>query len=156
MWIYALAVILALGFFTADIIAIIILDKQKTIAVYSRMGRQTNPIEIINVNLALLLVGYFIYIKYFVFMPAIVCFIIFIILSTRVQSGMSEEGIYVGLTFIEWNKVKSYKIINDDISTFMIKLRANRRQYVFRCDKVKRSEIENILQLHNKKRMETI
>ncbi len=151
-----MAVILALGFFTADIIAIIILDKQKTIAVYSRMGRQTNPIEIINVNLALLLVGYFIYIKYFVFMPAIVCFIIFIILSTRVQSGMSEEGIYVGLTFIEWNKVKSYKIINDDISTFMIKLRANRRQYVFRCDKVKRSEIENILQLHNKKRMETI
>ena len=93
MWIYALAVILALGFFTADIIAIIILDKQKTIAVYSRMGRQTNPIEIINVNLALLLVGYFIYIKYFVFMPAIVCFIIFIILSTRVQSGMSAEGI---------------------------------------------------------------
>ena len=151
-----MAVILALGFFTADIIAIIILDKQKTIAVYSRMGRQTNPIEIINVNLALLLVGYFIYIKYFVFMPAIVCFIIFIILSTRVQSGMSAEGIYVGLTFIEWNKVKSYKIINDDISTFMIKLRANRRQYVFRCDKVKRSEIENILQLHNKKRMETI
>ena len=145
-----MAVILALGFFTADIIAIIILDKQKTIAVYSRMGRQTNPIEIINVNLALLLVGYFIYIKYFVFMPAIVCFIIFIILSTRVQSGMSAEGIYVGLTFIEWNKVKSYKIINDDISTFMIKLRANRRQYVFRCDKVKRSEIENILQLHNK------
>lgn len=156
MWIYALAIILALGFFTADIIAIIILDKQKTIVVYSRMGRQTNPVEIINVNVALLLIGYFIYIKYFVFMPAIVCFVVFIILSTRVQSGMSEEGIYVGLTFIEWDKVKSYKIINDDISTFMIKLRANKRQYVFRCDKVKRSEIEDILHAHNKKRMETI
>lgn len=151
-----MAIILALGFFTADIIAIIILDKQKTIVVYSRMGRQTNPVEIINVNVALLLIGYFIYIKYFVFMPAIVCFVVFIILSTRVQSGMSEEGIYVGLTFIEWDKVKSYKIINDDISTFMIKLRANKRQYVFRCDKVKRSEIEDILHAHNKKRMETI
>lgn len=156
MWIYALASILFLGFFTATVISIYVVDKQKTIKIYSKLGRRTTVIEIINVNIALILVGIFVYIKFYVFIPALLFFIIFILLLSRVQSGMSDEGIFVGMTFIEWSKVKSYKILNDDIATFTIKIRANKRQYVFRCDKSVRKDIENILQEHGKQVTETI
>ena len=156
MWVYILAGILFLGFFTAVMIGIVVVDKQKTITIYSRLGRRTNLIEIINVNLALLVTAYFVYIRYYIFMPAIVFFVLFIIITTRVQSGMSEQGVFIGMTFIEWDKMKSYKIINDDISTFTLKIRANKRQYVFRCDKSQRVAIEDILLAHGRKKTETI
>ncbi len=156
MWIYIIAGILFFGFFTSTIIGIVIVDKQKTIKIDSRLGRSTNAIEIISVNVSLLLIAFFIYIKYYIFMPAIVFFVVFVLISTRVESGISDEGIFVGMTFVEWDNVNSYKIINDDITTLTVKIRANKRQYVFRIDKSRRAEIEDILEAHGKKKMETI
>ena len=56
IWLNVLAVILFLGFGTAAMIAFSTIDKQKEITVNSRYGRQTGPLEILYVNIALLLI----------------------------------------------------------------------------------------------------
>lgn len=156
MWAYILAGLLALGFLTASMIGVIVVDKQKTITIYSRLGRTTNAYEIISVNIAFLVIALMLYFRYYIFIPAILSFIIFVIITTLVKSGLSPEGVFIGMTYLEWNKVNNYKIVNDDISTFTLKVRANKRQYVFRFHKNDREAVENLFVKHEIKVTETI
>lgn len=137
-----LALIMFFGFFAADLVAFSLVDKQKEITIYSRYGRQTGPLEIIYVNVAFLLVAGMLYIQNYRFLPAILTFVILIFLNSRMKSGISPIGVFIGGTYLDWGKIESYKIINDEISTVQVRVYAYGKQYVLRCDKENRSQID--------------
>lgn len=138
----ALAIILFLGFATADMIAFSTLDKQKDITIGSRYGRQTGPLEILYVNMALLLVAYLCYRQSYRFLPALAAFVLLIFLNSRMQSGLAPIGVFIGSSYLEWEKIRAYRIVNDEISTLQIRVYANRKKYVLRCSKESRKQIE--------------
>ncbi|MCR5701519.1 MAG: hypothetical protein K6G76_05165 [Lachnospiraceae bacterium] len=140
----ALAIILFLGFGTACVIAFTTLDKQKEITIPSRYGRQVGPLEILYVNLALVMVAVMLYFKNYRFLPAIIVFVLFIFFNSRMSSGISPGGVFIGFNYLEWNKIAGYRIINDKISTVQIRVYANKKQYVIRCDKDMRRDAEHL------------
>lgn len=142
IWLNALSIILFLGFATAAMIAFSTIDKQKEITVNSRYGRQTGPLEIIYVNVALLMVAFMLYNRSYRFLPALLAFIILIILNSRMRSGIAPIGVFIGTTYLEWGKVEAYRIVNDEISTVQVRVYANKKQYVLRCDKELRTQID--------------
>ena len=142
MWLNGLAIILFLGFFMAALIAFSTIDKQKEIVIDSRYGRQTGTLEIIYVNAALLLVAVMLHFHSYRFMPALIAFILLIFFNSRMRSGIAPLGIYVGTTFLGWEEIDSYLIINDEISTIEVRVYANQKQYALRCSKEERLQIE--------------
>ncbi|MDE7366480.1 MAG: hypothetical protein K2N24_03895, partial [Lachnospiraceae bacterium] len=72
-------------------------------------------------------------------------YIFFIVITTRIRSGLSEEGMFVGLTFIDWEHIEGYKFVNDNINTIKVKLRANKRQYIIECEKEQKAEVEELV-----------
>lgn len=149
VWLNVLAIILFLGFTTAAMIAFSTVDKQKEITVHSRYGRQTGPLEILYVNAALLGIGFMLHTHSYRFLPALLSFVLLIFLNSRMQSGISPIGVFIGTTHLDWSKIKSYKIINDEISTIQVRVFANKKQYVLRCDKEQRSQIDTYFSQHN-------
>ena len=143
-----LAIILFLGFGTGCFVAFSTLDKQKDITIPSRYGRQTGPLEILYVNVALLMVAFMLYEKSYRFLPALVVFVMLILFNSRMSSGISPLGVFVGPTFLEWNKLMGYRIINDQISTVQIRVYAGGKQYVLRCDKELRRDAEHLFIEH--------
>lgn len=139
-----LAIILFLGFGAACVTAFSTLDKQKDIIIPSRYGRQTEPLEIIYVNAALILVAIMLYEKSYRFLPALTVFVLMIFFNSRMISGISPTGVFIGGTFLDWNKLDGYRIINDEISTIQIRVYANKKQYVLRCDKELRRKAEHL------------
>lgn len=142
IWLNALAIILFLGFTMAALIAFSTIDKQKEITISSRYGRQIGPLEIVYVNVALLMVAFLLYTRSYRFLPALLAFILLIIFNSRMQSGIAPIGVFIGTTYLEWGKIKSYKIVNDEISTVQVRVYANKKQYVLRCDKEQRTQLD--------------
>ena len=72
--------------------------------------------------------------------------VLFIILQTKIQSGITEDGALIDTTFIEWEFMKSYKLqyVEDEDSTIILKIRANRKQYVLVCNREDKKKIEKI------------
>lgn len=149
VWLNAIAIVLFLGFGMASLIAFSTIDKQKEITIFSRYGRQTGPLEILYVNVALLLIAAILYQKNYRFLPALCVFILLIIFNSRMKSGIAPIGVFIGTTYLEWKKIESYKIINDEISTVQIRVYANKKQYVLRCAKEQRTQIEAYFWDHN-------
>ncbi len=143
IWLNALAIILFLGFATADVIAFSTLDKQKEITIGSRYGRQTGPLEILYVNIILLLVAYMCYTRNYRFLPASIAFVLLIFLNSRMQSGIAPIGVFIGTTYLEWSRIKSYRIVNDEISTIQVQVYANKKKYILRCRKDDRRKVEH-------------
>ncbi|MBE5922910.1 MAG: hypothetical protein E7271_00390 [Lachnospiraceae bacterium] len=140
----ALAIILFLGFGTACVIAFTTLDKQKEIVIPSRYGRQVGPLEIVYVNVALVLVAAMLYFQNYRFLPSIIAFVLLIFFNSRMSSGISHGGVFIGFNYLEWNRIAGYRIINDEISTVQIRVYANKKQYVIRCDKEMRKDAEHL------------
>lgn len=143
VWLDAAAIILFLGFGMAALIAFSTIDKQKEITISSRYGRQTGPLEIVYVNVALLLIAVILYQNSYRFLPALCVFVLLIIFNSRMKSGIAPIGVFIGTTYLEWNRIQSYKIINDEISTVQIRVYANKKQYVLRCAKEQRTQAES-------------
>ena len=144
----ALAIILFLGFGVACIIAFSTLDKQKDITIGSRYGRQIGPMEILYVNAALIMVAFTLYAHSYRFVPALIAFVLLVFENSRMQSGISPLGVFIGTSLFEWNKLEGYRIINDKISTVQIRVYVNGRQYILRCDKDKRRDAEHLFNEH--------
>lgn len=142
LWLNVLSIILFLGFGTAAMIAFSTIDKQKEITISSRYGRQTGPLEIVYVNAALLLAAFMLYSHSYRFMPAIVVFVLLIFFNSRMQSGIAPTGVFIGTTYLDWSKIKAYKLVNDEIRTIQIRVYANKKQYVLRCNKEDREQAE--------------
>ena len=142
---YAVSAALTLGFGTIGIISCVVLHRQKSIIVESRLGKSSSVSEIINVNVALVGIAMSVWFHYYIFVPPLLMYIFFIVITTRIRSGLSEEGMFVGLTFIEWEHIEGYKFVNDNINTIKVKLRANKRQYIIECDKEQKNELEELV-----------
>ena len=142
---YVLSAALTLGFVTIGIISCVVLHRQKGILVESRLGHSSSVSEIINVNVALVGIAMSVWFRYYIFVPPLLMYIFFIVITTRIRSGLSEEGMFVGLTFIDWEHIEGYKFVNDNINTIKVKLRANKRQYIIECEKDRQEEVENLV-----------
>lgn len=148
MWQYLQYVVsgaLTIGFGTIGIISCIILHRQKNIIVESRLGKSSSVSEIINVNIALVGIAISVWFHYYIFIPPMLMYIFFIVITTRIRSGLSEEGMFVGLTFIDWDHIEGYKFVNDNINTIKVKLRANKRQYIIECEKEQKADAEQLV-----------
>lgn len=146
VWISVLAFVLFLGFITAFIVCVGTVKRQTGIIVKSRIRRKTGNTEVIYANIALIVFVVLVYLKLYTFVPAVLAFVAFIIASTRVKSGITDEGVIVGTAFLEWEDMKSYKLVNekDDSNVIILKIRANRKQYVLVCDRRDRVKITEI------------
>ncbi|MGN0436830.1 MAG: DUF5673 domain-containing protein [Wujia sp.] len=148
VWIGVLAFVLFLGFGTAVLVCISAIKRQSGIIIRSRLHRKLNSSEIIYSNLGLILLAVLLYFHKYAFAPAILAFVLFVVLSTRIKSGITEEGAIVGTKFIDWEFMKSYKLVNDeeDSNVIILKIRADRRQYVLVCDRQDKEEIREIFE----------
>lgn len=142
---YLVSGALTLGFATIGIISCVVLKHQKKIIVESRLGKSSSASEIINVNIALAGIALSVWFQYYIFIPPMLMYIFFIVITTRIRSGLSEEGMFVGLTFIDWEHIEGYKFVNDNINTIKVKLRANKRQYIIECEKEQKAEVEELV-----------
>ncbi|MBD5095425.1 MAG: hypothetical protein HDT40_00215 [Lachnospiraceae bacterium] len=151
VWINVLGFVFFLGFATAAYVCILAIKRQEGIVIKSRLHHKVNKSEVIYANVGLVIFAVLMYFHYFVFAPAVLAFVLFIVLSTRIQSGVTEEGALVGTTFIEWEFMKSYKLVDDpsDSNIIILKIRANRRQYVMVCERRDRFEIAKIFDEHD-------
>lgn len=138
----ALAIILFLGFGMASLIAFSTIDKQKEIVIPSRYGRQTQPLDILYVNIGFVLVAIMLVTGKYRFLPALLMFMLLILLNSRMQSGISPIGIFIGITYLEWKDIKEYQIVNDEISTIKVLVYGNHKCYVLRCAKEQRARLE--------------
>ena len=158
VWIVVLGFVLFLGFFVAVMVCISAIKKQSGIIIASRLHHQLNISEVVYANLGMIGLVLLLVFRYYTFVPAVIMFVVFIVLSTRIQSGITEQGVIVGSTFIEWEFMKSFKLVNDpgDSNVIILKIRANRRQYVLVCDRRDRVAIHDIFQKNKIKATETV
>ena len=147
VWVGVLAFVLFLGFGTAVMVCINAIKRQTGIIIKSRIKHKINSAEVTYANLGLVVLAVLVYFKLFLFVPAVFAFVLFIVLSTQIQSGLTAEGAVVGTSFIDWEFMDGYKFVNDenDSNVIILKIRANRRQYVLVCDRRDRVEIKKML-----------
>lgn len=164
VWIGVLAFVLFLGFFTALYVCIGAVKRQSGIVIASRIRRKTENGEVIYANIALVVMVVLVYFKLYTFVPAVITFVAFIVMSTRIKSGITDEGVIIGTTFLEWDDMRSYKLVDDpeDSNIIILKIRANRKQYVLVCDRrdrgkiaeiMKKNYVETTLTIHSKQRI---
>lgn len=148
VWIGVLAFVLFLGFGTAVMVCINAIKRQSGIVIKSRIKHRLNGSDVIIANLSLVVFVVLMYFHLFLFVPAILAFVLFIILTTQIQSGLTEEGAVVGTTFIDWEFMDGYKLADDgdDSSVIILKIRANRRQYILICDRQDKEVIHKLFE----------
>lgn len=158
VWIGVLGFVLFLGFGTAVLVCISAIKRQASIIIKSRLHHKTNQSEIVYANLGLVLLVVFAYFHYYVFAPAVIMFVVFIVLTTKIQSGMTDEGALVGTTFIDWEFMDGYKLVDDeeDSNIVILKIRANRRQYVMICERNDRTVIGDLMKKNHVKLTRTV
>lgn len=145
VWIGVFAFVLFLGFATASMVCVSAIKKKSEILVRSRLHRKLGSSEIIISNLGLILLAVLLYFRIYSFVPSVLALVLFIILSTRVESGLTVNGAVVGTKFIEWEFMKSYKLVDDENSNIItLKIRADRRQYVLVCERSDKEEIKRL------------
>lgn len=146
IWLGVLAFVLFLGFGTAVMVCINSIKRQTGIIIKSRIKHRINNAEVIYANLGLIVLAVLMYFKLFLFVPAVLAFVLFIVLSTQIQSGITDDGAVVGTSFIDWEFMDGYKLVDeeDDSNIIILKIRANRRQYVMVCERRDREKIKTI------------
>ncbi|MBQ9233715.1 MAG: hypothetical protein IJ167_06745 [Lachnospiraceae bacterium] len=157
-WITILGMVLFLGFGISVWLCISAIKKQEEIIIASRLHHKMSGYEIIMANIGLLFAVIMIAYHYYIFLPAVICMVLFIILQTKIQSGITEDGALIDTTFLEWEFMKSYKLVyeEDRDSIIVLKIRANRKQYVLVCDREDKKKIEEIFKKNKVKVTETI
>lgn len=148
MWINIIIAILFLGFLVLSFLSVRAILRQRNILIPSLISRQSGLIEVLDVNAALLVIVVLVIRRMYIYIPVVAVFAFFILTTTRLRSGICNEGFFIRMTYVPWEQVKSYLIINDDINTLQFRFRANKRQYIMRCNKDSRNAIAVILRKH--------
>ncbi len=150
VWLLVLAFVLFLGFGTGVIVCISAIKRQSGIIIKSRLHHKLNISEVVYANVGLAGLVVLVYLEIYSFVPAVLMFVMFIVLSTRIQSGITEEGALVGTSFIEWEFMQSYLLENrgEDSNVIVLKIRANRRTYILVCDRADRFAIADLFRDH--------
>lgn len=146
LWITVLGFVLFLGFGISVWLCISAIKRQEDIIIASRLHHKMSGYEIIIANIGLVVAVVMIVYHYYIFLPAVICMVLFIILQTKIQSGITKDGALIDTTFLDWEFMKSYKLVYDenDGSTIILKIKANRKQYVLVCDRDDKKKIEEI------------
>ena len=92
VWLSVLAFVLFLGFGTGALVCVSAVKKQSGIVIKSRLHHKLNISEVVYANLGLVGLVVLVYFKIYIFVPAVLMFVLFIVLSTRIQSGITEDG----------------------------------------------------------------
>ena len=158
VWLSVLAFVLFLGFGTGVLVCISAMKRQTGILVKSRLHHKLNISEVIYANLGLVGLVVLVWFKIYMFVPAVLMFVLFIVLSTRIQSGITKEGVLVGSSFIEWEFMRSYLLENqgEDSNVIVLKIRANRKTYILVCNREDRFAIDEIFQRHNVRKLKNL
>ncbi len=158
VWLNVLAFVLALAFFFAVLICVRAVRRAGEILIRSRLHRGLHLSEVIYANAGLLLVLLLVILKLYSFVPAALLFVLFVVLSTRIESGLTAEGVLVGTTFAEWDFVKGFKFTDDetDSNIVILKIRANRKQYVLVCNREDREKIRELFQKNHVRETEVM
>ncbi len=158
VWINVLAFVLFLGFGTATVLCVNAIKRKESIIIKSRLHHKQSRAEVIYANLGLVLIVVLVIYKIYEFIPALVLFVLFIVLSTRISSGLTEEGAVVGTTFIEWEFIKGYKLVDEatDSNIIILKIRANRKQYVLICNRSDRDAIRKLFEKNEVRETEVV
>ena len=88
VWLSVLAFVLFLGFGTGALVCVSAVKKQSGIVIKSRLHHKLNISEVVYANLGLVGLVVLVYFKIYIFVPAVLMFVLFIVLSTRIQSGI--------------------------------------------------------------------
>ena len=155
VWLSVLAFVLFLGFGTGALVCVKAVKKQSGIVIKSRLHHKLNISEVVYANLGLVGLVVLVYFKIYIFVPAVLMFVLFIVLSTRIQSGITEDGVLVGTTFIEWEFMRSFLLENqgEDSNVIVLKIRANRKTYILVCNREDRFAIDEIFRKNNVRSM---
>lgn len=147
VWIGVLAFVLFLGFAIAVYSCVNAIKRNPGIIIKSRLHQSFGCREVIYANLGLVAVVILLIFKLYIFVPGALMFVLFVVLSTSVKSGLTEEGALVGTDFLEWEQMDSYKLVNDasDSNIIILKIRANHKQYVLVCNREDRYEISELM-----------
>ena len=158
VWISVLGFILFLAYAISVVLCISAIKRQSEIVIASRIHHKVTGYEIIVANIVLIGAVVMIIFHYYIFMPAVICIVLDIILQTKIVSGITDEGALIDTTFIDWEFMKSYKLQYDENedSTIILKIRANRKQYVLICEREDKKRIEEIFARNNVKVTETV
>ncbi len=158
VWIGVLAFALFLGFATGIRVCVGAISRKASIIVKSRIKGKSGMSEVMYANIALVILVVLVYFEHYVFVPSVICFVLFIILSTRIESGITDEGAIIGTSFLEWEDMVSYKLVNDgeDSNVIILKIRANRKQYVLICDRKDKTRLWDIFDSKGVQRTKTI
>lgn len=158
VWIGVLGFVMFLGFATAVGVCISAINRQEGIIIKSRLHAKLNSAQVIYANVGLIVLVVLIYFHFYVFVPAVLAFVLFIVLSTMIKSGITDSGVIVGTALIEWEFMKSFKLVNDetDSNIIILKIRANRKQYVLVCDRRDRQRIREIFEMNGVKTTEVV
>ncbi len=158
VWIGVLAFVLFLGFATGVRVCVGAIGRKAGIIVKSRIKGKSSVNEVIYANIALVILVVLVYFEHYIFIPAVICFVLFVIMSTRIESGVTDQGAIVGTTFLEWEDMVSYKLVNDTEAgnVIILKIRANRKQYVLVCDRKDKIRLSELLDSKGVKRTKTI
>lgn len=151
VWLSVLAFVLFLGFGTGVMVCVSAIRKQTGICIKSRIHHKLNISEVVYANLGLVGLVVLVYFKIYSFVPAMLMFVLFIVLSTRIQSGITGDGVLVGTTFVEWEFMRSYLLENqgEDSNVIVLKIRANRKTYILVCNREDRFAIDEMFQKHH-------
>lgn len=158
VWLSVLAFVLFLGFGTGVLVCVAAIKKQAGIIVKSRLHQKVNSLEVVYANLGLVGVAVLVFFHLYTFVPSLLAFVVFVVLSTRIQSGITEEGVLVGSTFIDWEFVKSFTLENqgEDSNVIVLKIRANRKTYILVCDRADRFAIRELFDRNGVREIEPV
>jgi hypothetical protein len=147
VWIGVLGFVLFLGFAIAVISCVNAIKRSTGIVIKSRLHQSFGSREVVYANLGLVAAVVLLVFRLYTFVPGVLMFVLFVVLSTRIKSGLTEEGAVIGTDFLEWEQMDSYKLVNDeaDSNVIILKIRANHKQYVLVCDREDRFEIAKIM-----------
>ncbi|MBU5476951.1 hypothetical protein KQI72_09535 [Eubacterium sp. MSJ-21] len=151
VWLSVLAFVLFLGFGTGVLVCVSAVKKQSGIIIKSRLHHKLNISEVVYANFGLVGLVVLVYFRIYIFVPSVLMFVLFIVLSTRIQSGITEDGVLVGTTFIEWEFMRSFLLENqgEDSNVIVLKIRANRKTYILVCNREDRFAIDEIFKKNN-------
>jgi hypothetical protein len=147
IWIGVLGFVLFLGFTVAVIVCVKAIKRSEDIKIKSRLHQSFGTREVVYANLGLVAVVVLLVFHLYTFVPGAFMFALFVVLSTHIKSGLTDEGAIIGTVFLEWDQMESYKLVNDetDSNIIILKIRANHKQYVLVCNREDRYRIADTM-----------
>lgn len=151
LWLNVLAVVLILGFAVASMVCISGIANKKGMIIESRTHKRLSAAEVLYANLGLVALAVLLHFQIYNFSVVVAVFVAFILLSTKLSSGLSLEGAVIGAHLIAWDDMVSYKFTDnpDDSNIILVKIKAEHRQYVLVFDRSRREDIQKIFEEKN-------